>query len=87
LIAEGENKLEIVGGSNSEHTLGSSEEVCKNLLEPAIRHAEELGLAWERKVVRLRPSEELKKLIELSDARRPEEIDAEEARADARLED
>jgi hypothetical protein len=42
------------------------------------------GAGWEKKVVRLTPTEELKKLVELSDVRRAEEEDAdtEEVTAD-----
>ena len=48
----------------------------ENLFEPALEEAEKLGLTWEKKVVRLTPTEELKKLVERSDARRMEEEDA-----------
>ena len=84
LIPEGELNLELLGGSSPEFTLGSTRDVREKLLEPAIDEAEELGLTWEKKVVRLTPTEELKKLVELRDARRQEEEDAdtEEVTAD-----
>lgn len=83
LIAEGDFTLERLGGSGSEFRLGSAEDVRNDLLNPAMENAEKLGLRWQTKVVRLTPSEELKKLVEFSDARQPAEEDAEEATADA----
>jgi CRISPR-associated protein Csb1 len=84
LIPEGELKLELFGSSSAEFSLGSAKDVREKLLEPAIQEAEKLGLTWEKKVVRLTPTDELKKLVELSDARRPEEEDedTEEVTAD-----
>lgn len=84
LIPEGDLKLELLGSSSAEFSLCSAQDVREKLLEPAIEEAEKLGLTWEKKVVRLTPTEELKKLVELSDARRAEEEDAdtEEVTAD-----
>jgi CRISPR-associated protein Csb1 len=84
LIPEGECKLELLGSSSAEFSLGSAKDVHEKLLEPAIVEAEKLGLTWEKKVVRLTPTEELKKLVELSDARRVEgeEDEIEEVTAD-----
>jgi CRISPR-associated protein Csb1 len=76
LIPEGEIKLELLGNSSTDFSLGSAQDVRKNLFEPALEEAEKLGLAWEKKVIRLTPTEELKKLVELSDAPRLEEDDA-----------
>ncbi|MCI0419471.1 MAG: type I-U CRISPR-associated RAMP protein Csb1/Cas7u [Acidobacteria bacterium] len=77
LIPEGELKLELLRSSSSEFSLGSAKDVREKLLEPAIEEAEKLGLIWEKKVVCLTLTEELKKLVELSDVRRVEEGDAE----------
>ena len=89
LIPEGEIKLELLGSSSTEFSLGSAQDVHENLFEPAIEEAEKLGLTWEKKVVRLTPTEELKKLVELSDAPRLEEEDAdtEEVTADDSTQD
>jgi CRISPR-associated protein Csb1 len=84
LIPEGELKLELLGSSSAEFSLGSAKNVREKLLEPAIEEAENLGLTWEKKVVRLTPTEELKKLVELSDSPRSEveDADTEEVTAD-----
>jgi CRISPR-associated protein Csb1 len=76
LIPEGETKLELLGSTSTDFSLGSAQDVRKNLFEPALEEAEKLGLPWEKKVVRLTPTEELKKLVALSDAPRLEEEDA-----------
>lgn len=78
LIPEGDLRLELLGGSSAEFSLNSAKDVREELLEPGIEEAEKLGFTWEKNVVRLTPTEKLKKLVELSDAsRRVEEKDAE----------
>jgi hypothetical protein len=52
------------------------------LLTPAIKQAEELGVCWEKSVIRLTPTEELKKLVELSDALGPSKDSDADADAD-----
>lgn len=69
---KGNSQLEIVGGDGGAMSLGSAADISKNLLEKAIKEAEKLGVVWEKKVLHLTPTEALKKLVELSDARRPE---------------
>jgi CRISPR-associated protein Csb1 len=83
LIPEGELKLELLGSPSSEFSLSSAEDVYKKLLKPAIEEAEKLGLTWEKKVVLLTPTEELKKLVDLSDGPGMQDEDEEEVPADA----
>jgi CRISPR-associated protein Csb1 len=73
LIREGQVKLEIVGGVPGDIDISNPEVVRKKLLEPAVEHAEQLGVCWKKTVTVLTPSEELKRLVELSDARGAEE--------------
>jgi CRISPR-associated protein Csb1 len=79
LIPEGGIKLELLGSASTDFSIGSAQYVRENLFEPAIVEAEKLGLTWEKQVVRLTPTKELKKLVELSDAPRLEEEDADTA--------
>jgi len=89
LLAEGPAKLEILGDVITNPAIGSAADIRKELLDPAIEHAEKIGVRWEKSVIRLTPSEELTKLVELSDARGAEEEGEsdDQAASDASLED
>lgn len=67
LTPEGKTKLEIVGVDSPDVELSSAEQ-AKTLLKAALTDAEGLGVCWEKSVVRLTATEELKKLVERSDA-------------------
>jgi CRISPR-associated protein Csb1 len=88
LIRDKPLELEFVGALNSEkYGVGKAQDVRKTLLEPAMKAAEneKLGLIWNKSVIRLSPSEQLRTLVELSDGLepQPEDGDAEEASAGA----
>jgi CRISPR-associated protein Csb1 len=87
LMPEDEADLRILSGaSNYVEIIRSHEDVRKTLLKPAIEEAEELGVCWEETVVRLTPTAELKRLVELSDALGPtadDEADGGQATSDA----
>ncbi len=59
---------------------------ARQLLTDALKEAEDAAtkasITWEKRVIRLTPSEQLKKLVELSDRRQPEEGDEEPAVTD-----
>lgn len=83
LIPETGYQLNLVGGPSSDGlTLGSSTDVREKVLKPALREAEARGLAWNEEVTRLTPSDELRKLVELSDARGLQDEPVEEAAGD-----
>lgn len=85
LYSEEQPKVEIIGAPGGEIGLGSAADVRKQLLDKAIGEAQALGVGWEKSVLRLTPTAELAKLVELSDARRPdaEEDASDQAAADA----
>jgi CRISPR-associated protein Csb1 len=56
---------------------------AKQILTDALAEAENgAAITWEKRVIRLTPSEQLKKLVELSDRRQPEEGDEDPAVTD-----
>lgn len=79
MIPEKQAELEILGGAGGTIKLGGATEVREQLFDKAIEEAEALGVRWEKSVLRLTPTAELAKLVELSDACRP---DAEEDASD-----
>lgn len=84
LVHEGELLLEFIGGEGGAFKIGTAEEM-KQLLDDAIQDASNPG--WEKRVIRLTPTEKLAELVRRSDARRvSERTDSEEA-ASASAED
>jgi CRISPR-associated protein Csb1 len=75
LIPEQQASLEILGDASRDFDIGNPDDVRKILLKPAIEWAKELGVCWEKTVIRLTPTAELRKLVELSDALGPMEED------------
>jgi CRISPR-associated protein Csb1 len=74
LMPEGQAKLEVLGVAPGDVKIGSPDDIRETLLKPAIKHAEEeLGVCWQKSVIRLTPTEELKSLVEMSDALGPSE--------------
>jgi hypothetical protein len=82
--------LEVVGGSGGWFSLGGAKKV-REIFNEALAEAEKLGLRWEKKVIKLEPTEKLKELVKGSDALGPvsegEEGAPEEEPADASPED
>lgn len=76
LIPEQEAKLTILGAASGDFDIGNPNGVRKTLLKPAIERAEELGVCWEKTMIRLVPTAELRKLVELSDALGPMDDEA-----------
>jgi len=77
--------LELVGRSGGWFSPGSSGEV-KAILDAALKEAEALGVGWEKRVIRLEPTEKLKELVRRSDllgpVSEPEEPEGEAEDAD-----
>jgi CRISPR-associated protein Csb1 len=71
LVRENPLRLEQVGGAGGIFSLGSAEET-REILDGAIREAETVGLKWSKRVIVLTPTEELRQLVESSDALDPD---------------
>jgi CRISPR-associated protein Csb1 len=77
--------LEVVGESGGRFSLDGAKEAW-TIFEQALAEAENLRLKWEKKVIKLEPTEKLKELVKRSDALGPvseEEGEPEEEPADA----
>jgi CRISPR-associated protein Csb1 len=73
--------LERIGAIGGSWSLGSPADV-KKIFDAAIAEAEKVGVKWSKTFTLLEPTEKLKKLVSLSDARGPEP-EPEEEPADA----
>jgi CRISPR-associated protein Csb1 len=62
--------LEVVGESGGRFSLDRAEKARK-IFEQALAEAEKLGLKWEKKVIKLEPTEKLKELVKRTDALGP----------------
>lgn len=74
-MPEAQTELEILGASGGKVGLDNADSIRDQLLDPAIKQAKMLGVSWKETVVRLTPTEELRKLVELSDTLGPTEED------------
>jgi|GEM_PF-95781 CRISPR-associated protein Csb1 len=77
--------LEVVGGSGGQFSLGGTAEM-REIFTKALAEAERSGLRWEKKVIKLEPTDKLRELVKRSDKPGPvseEEGEPEEEPADA----
>jgi CRISPR-associated protein Csb1 len=88
-IAAAENGAAVLEQINADGTAADfafpSVQTAKQLLAGALGGAEsgaEAEIGWEKRVIRLTPTEQLRRLVELSDGRQPEEADEEPVVAD-----
>jgi CRISPR-associated protein Csb1 len=63
--------LQLIGGSGGSLSLKSAAN-AKTIFDAAVGEAEKVGVKWSKIVTVLEPTEKLKKLVSLSDARGPE---------------
>ncbi len=83
LVASEPIVLSLVEGSGGSYRLGRSAEVRTEILAPALREAEDLGVEWSKTVTLLKPTEKLRDLVDRSDTLGPEPESEPEAGEDA----